>query len=89
MTAEDLPEAPPSVPYDEAAHDAYYAAEDAGTRVENNAVNLRFLLTSLYTSAGGAPDPQSDRFGDYLDCLLDAAEGRPFIPFDTIGHAQG
>ena len=79
----DLPDAPPSAPYDEAAHDAYHAAQDRRERVENTETNLRVLALALYTCGYGAHiDPQSDAGQDLLDTLLDAGEGRPFIPFD-------
>lgn len=69
--------------YDEAAHDAFYAAEEAGTEVENTTTNLRFLLLGLYTSGcAGAADLNTDRGQALLDTLLDAAEGRAFKPFD-------
>lgn len=83
FSGDDLPDAPPSAPYDEAAHDAFFAAEEAGTEVENTATNLRFLLLGLYTSGcAGAVDLNTARGQALLDTLLDAAEGRAFKPFD-------
>lgn len=76
-------EGPAHADYNEAAHDAYFAAQDAGRTVANTAENLRFLLLSLYTSGYGHNiDPTSDRGQALLDSLLDAAEGRPFKAFD-------
>ena len=80
---EELPDAPPSAPYDAVAHDAFYAAMEAKSPVANTTANLRFLLTSLYTSGcGGGVNIHSDQGQDLLTTLLDAAEGRPFIPFN-------
>lgn len=67
----------------EAALAAYHRAQDDRTKVDNTAANLRFLALALYTAGYGVDiDPQSDAGQDLLTCLLDAGEGRAFIPFD-------
>lgn len=57
-----------------------------GKAVDNTDVNLRLLLTDIYVS-GGQLDPikypfSSDEHQEYLTCILNAGEGRPFVPFD-------
>lgn len=80
---DEMPDAPASAPYDAVAHDSFYAAMEAKSPVANTTANLRFLLTSLYTSGcGGGVDIHSDQGQALLTTLLDAAEGRPFIPFN-------
>lgn len=67
----------------EAALTAYHRAQDNRTQVDNTATNLRFLMLALYTAGYGVDiDPQSDAGQDLLTCLLDAGEGRAFIPYD-------
>lgn len=70
---------------DEKAFDHYHAAADSGGKVVNNLENLRLMLTGLYTSGGGSSlmawrEADRDLF---LDMLLDAAEGRDFIPIPS------
>lgn len=60
----------------------YFDAANAGVAVENTEQNLRWLLTSLYTR-GGTGDlwaMTAEQRDPILDTLLDAGEGRPFIP---------
>ena len=67
---------------DEKAFDHYHAAADSGGKVANNLENLRLMLTALYTSGSGSglmSWAEADR-ELFLDMLLDAAEGRDFIP---------
>ncbi|UTC28141.1 hypothetical protein GURKE_01100 [Brevundimonas phage vB_BpoS-Gurke] len=67
---------------EERHHERYFEAADAGVAVENTAQNLRWLLISIYTS-GGTGDLwalTAEQRDPILDTLLDAGEGRPFVP---------
>lgn len=74
----------------------YDASADAGAPVPNTAEYLRRLLTHLYVMGGGDGlyRWEEDDREFFQTCLLEAAEGRDFVPFPlpwppNRGHERG
>lgn len=68
---------------EEKISERYSASAEAGAPIPNNAEFLRQLLTTLYVSGAGDGMMRwhEDDRDFFLTCLLDAAEGRSFVPF--------
>lgn len=67
---------------EEKVFEHYDAAADSGGKLANTLDNIRYMLLRLYTSGAGEglmTWREEDR-EKFLDMLLDAGEGKDFIP---------